>query len=63
MAYKGRRIKKKPLYKKPGFWMAIGALVLIRNLYDPQAGTHHPAHIPDEACGYDRTGGTHRAYA
>ena len=29
MAYKGRRIKKKPLYKKPGFWMAIGALVLI----------------------------------
>lgn len=29
MAYQGRRAKKTPIYKKPGFWAAIGALVLI----------------------------------
>jgi len=29
MAYKGRRVKKKPLHSRPGFWLAIGALVLI----------------------------------
>jgi hypothetical protein len=29
MAYKGRRVKKKPIYKKPAFWIAILAVVLI----------------------------------
>lgn len=29
MAYKGRRVKKVPLYKKPAFWLAIAAAVLI----------------------------------
>lgn len=29
MAYKGRRVKKVPIYKKPAFWLAIGATVLI----------------------------------
>lgn len=29
MAYKGRRVKKKPIYKKPGFWAAITVTVLI----------------------------------
>ena len=29
MAYKGRRVKKVPLYKKPAFWMALVTLVLI----------------------------------
>ena len=29
MAYKGRRVKKKPLYKKPAFWIAILSIVLI----------------------------------
>ena len=29
MAYKGRRVKKIPVYKKPAFWLAIGATVLI----------------------------------
>jgi len=29
MAYKGRRVKKVPIYKKPAFWMAIAAVVLI----------------------------------
>ena len=29
MAYKGRRVKKKPIYKKPGFWAAITVIVLI----------------------------------
>ena len=29
MAYKGRRVKKVPIYKKPAFWMALVTLVLI----------------------------------
>ena len=29
MAYKGRRVKKVPIYKKPAFWLAIGAAALI----------------------------------
>lgn len=29
MAYKGRRVKKKPFYKKPVFWTAVVAAVLI----------------------------------
>jgi len=29
MAYKGRRVKKVPIYKKPAFWLAVGAAVLI----------------------------------
>ena len=29
MAYKGRRVKKKPVYKKPGFWAAIVVFTLI----------------------------------
>ena len=29
MAYKGRRVKKKPVYKKPAFWIAVFAVVLI----------------------------------
>ena len=29
MAYKGRRVKKKPLYKKPAFWVALLSVVLI----------------------------------
>ena len=29
MAYKGRRVKKKPFYKKPGFWAAMVVLSLI----------------------------------
>ena len=29
MAYKGRRVKKKPFYKKPAFWMAVAAAALI----------------------------------
>ena len=29
MAYKGRRVKKVPLYKKPAFWIALVTLVLI----------------------------------
>ena len=29
MAYNGRRVKKKPFYKKPGFWAAMVALSLI----------------------------------
>ena len=29
MAYKGRRVKKKPIYKKPGFWAAVVVLSLI----------------------------------
>lgn len=29
MAYKGRRVKKIPIYKKPAFWLAVGATVLI----------------------------------
>ena len=29
MAYKGRRVKKKPLYKKPAFWIAVLSVVLI----------------------------------
>ena len=29
MAYKGKRAKKKPIYKRLGFWMAIITLVLI----------------------------------
>ena len=29
MAYKGRRVKKKPLLKRPGFWMALITLVLV----------------------------------
>ena len=29
MIYKGRRVKKEPLYKMPGFWAAVVALVLI----------------------------------
>ena len=29
MAYKGRRVKKEPLYKKPAFWMALVTLILI----------------------------------
>lgn len=29
MAYKGRRVKKVPIYKKPAFWLAIVAAVLI----------------------------------
>lgn len=29
MAYKGRRVKKVPIYKKPVFWMAIVAVILI----------------------------------
>ena len=29
MAYKGRRVKKKPIYQKPGFWAAIVVLTLI----------------------------------
>ena len=29
MAYKGRRVKKKPLYKKPAFWITLLSLVLI----------------------------------
>ena len=32
MAYKGRRIKKKPFYKKPAFWLVSVALVLITAL-------------------------------
>ena len=28
MAYKGRRVKKKPIFKKPAFWIAILAGVL-----------------------------------
>ena len=29
MAYKGRRVKKIPIYKKPAFWLAVVASVLI----------------------------------
>lgn len=29
MAYKGRRVKKVPIYKKPAFWLAIVAAILI----------------------------------
>ena len=29
MAYKGRRVKKKPLYKKPAFWITLLSVVLI----------------------------------
>ena len=29
MAYRGRRVKKKPIYQKPGFWAAIVVLTLI----------------------------------
>lgn len=29
MAYKGRRVKKKPIYKKPGFWVAAVVALLI----------------------------------
>ena len=29
MAYKGRRMRKKPFYKKPVFWLGVGAAVLI----------------------------------
>lgn len=29
MAYKGRRVKKTPIYKKPAFWLAAVAVVLI----------------------------------
>ena len=29
MAYKGRRVKKTPIYKKPAFWLAVVAAVLI----------------------------------
>ena len=29
MAYKGRRVKKVPLYKKPAFWLAVVAAILI----------------------------------
>ena len=29
MAYKGRRVKRKPLYNTPGFWIALLSIVLI----------------------------------
>ena len=29
MAYKGRRVKKVPIYKKPAFWVSIVAVILI----------------------------------
>ena len=29
MAYKGRRVKKIPLYRKPAFWLGIGGFLLI----------------------------------
>lgn len=35
MAYQGRRVKKRPIYKKPGFWLAaiVAALVLVLILW------------------------------